>query len=376
MTESIKTIGLRLEPLDVLFFRDGRPFTGSARNESGLPLPQTFAGAIRTHLLQAAHCNFSTMGQAINKEGKTFSAAVALSCDKEYHWIGDVAVRGPWLAYQEKEIDPLELMVQPPAILVREKRDRKKLHRLSPLQKGDLPEWNPQDNQKELRPLWLKHPERTEAMSNAYLTGRGLKRFLKGEEVCPKCDMVPQDDLFGLDYRTGIGISPDRLAAEESRIFRIGFLALKKNVFLYAEVDLPDEAPHVLFSENEPFSFGGEGRRVVIKQLDKQFEWPTPAVNTKKHLLLLTTPCPFKDGWKPQSLNGCLVSAAVPSPVAFSGWDMAIGRPKRTRFAVPAGSVYFLESDKDLVLPQTLVEDNEEGQQGWGCYLKGVWNDE
>ncbi len=32
------TIGLKLEPLDVLFFRDGRPF-GNEYSLSGLPLP-------------------------------------------------------------------------------------------------------------------------------------------------------------------------------------------------------------------------------------------------------------------------------------------------------------------------------------------------
>jgi SOS regulatory protein LexA len=51
-TVSSTTVGIALDPLDVLFFRDGRPFTASERLLSGLPLPQTLAGAIRTALLQ------------------------------------------------------------------------------------------------------------------------------------------------------------------------------------------------------------------------------------------------------------------------------------------------------------------------------------
>ena len=47
-------LGLRLDPLDVLFFRDGRPFGESTRAEGSLPVPQTLAGALRTALLTRA----------------------------------------------------------------------------------------------------------------------------------------------------------------------------------------------------------------------------------------------------------------------------------------------------------------------------------
>ena len=55
----METVGLCLEALDVLFFRDGRPFMdGTEQMLSGLPLPQTLAGAICTALMQAAGCDF------------------------------------------------------------------------------------------------------------------------------------------------------------------------------------------------------------------------------------------------------------------------------------------------------------------------------
>ena len=44
-------IGVLLDPLDTLFFRDGRPFDASSRVRGGLPNPQTLAGALRTALL-------------------------------------------------------------------------------------------------------------------------------------------------------------------------------------------------------------------------------------------------------------------------------------------------------------------------------------
>src|SRR5260370_1121735 len=54
-------IGLRLDPLDTLFFRDGRPFDAASRASGGLPLPQTFAGAVRTYLLARAGFDFAAL---------------------------------------------------------------------------------------------------------------------------------------------------------------------------------------------------------------------------------------------------------------------------------------------------------------------------
>jgi CRISPR-associated protein Cmr3 len=189
--------------------------------------------------------------------------------------------------------------------------------------------------------------------------------------------VVPRSDLFELDYRTGIGISPDRLVAEESQIFGRGFLALKKGVVLYAEILVPgDIASGSLFAEATALPFGGEGRYVLLRRLPKPIPWPESRPQGKQRpIVVLTTPCAFQAGWKPLCLDGNLVAAAVPGAVAFSGWDMARGRPKPTRFAVPAGSTYFLESIPDD-WAQSLAETDEEYRQGWGCCLIGAWQDE
>ena len=45
-TQKVRRVGLRLDPCDVLFFRDGRPFAAASHGESGMPAPQTLAGAL------------------------------------------------------------------------------------------------------------------------------------------------------------------------------------------------------------------------------------------------------------------------------------------------------------------------------------------
>lgn len=372
-----RTLGLRMEPLDVLFFREGKPFvSGSEYMVSGLPLPQTFAGAIRTALLRLVGCDFSRLKQEINNQS-SIQQAIQLSCPNQFHWVGDIQVRGPWLAREEKS--EIEVFIPAPAILHKPKQPTQEsntLYRLSPLPANNLPGWNPLSGQENLRPLWLKQMVSTETVSG-YLTKSGLEKFLRGYEVDAN-DLVSHSDLYILDYRTGIGISPERLVAEKSQIFGRGFLALKENVFLYGEVRLPDETPERAGLDSiDLLAFGGENRHVKLQCMDQSYDWPIiePINANQKPLILLTTPCVCNAGWKPQCLNGRIAAAAVPGSIAFSGWDLARGGPKPTRFAVPAGSVYFLDSLPDS-LSDSLAETEEEQRQGWGCYLKGVWNDE
>ncbi len=389
-TVSANTIGLCLEPLDVLFFRDGRPFLSGTENMvSGLPLPQTLAGALRTALLRSAGCDFKRLRQAL-ETGQPLAQAVPAVCPPAYHWIGQLAVRGPWLArWIDARKQTYEVLVPMPAIVHRAKpagachapalsqketeakRQPAQCFRLAPLPEGRLPGWDPPADQRGLRPLWLKHLGPTEP-AQGYLTRDGLEQFLRGG--IPQGDaVVCSGDLFGLDHRTGIGITPDRLAAEKSQIFGRGFLVLNPGVFLYAEISLPEASA---LDGIDILALGGEGRRVAVRRLDEPFAWPEAFPSDgEKPLLLLTTPCVFEAGWRPRALANCLVAAAVPAPLAFSGWDLARGGPKPTRFAAAAGTVFFLDS-----LPpdwqSTVAETDEDRQLGWGCCLAGVWNDE
>ena len=286
------SVGVCLQPLDVLFFRDGRPFTGSERSVSGLPLPQTFAGAIRTALLRSAGCDFGRLKPEV-ESGKSFEEAVTQACGREHQWIGRLAVRGPWLARRSLREDEMEVLVPAPAVLHKPKRGTAaNLLRLAPLPAGQLPGWNPPQHERGLRPLWLKVFGATEP-AEGYLTRTGLEQFLCGDDVAADA-VIPSSELFGLDYRTGIGISPDRLVAEESQIFGRGFLALMRSVFLYAELVLPGDAGNdSLLDEVTTLPLGGEGRHALLRRLPKPVTWPGPQPQRTKQkpLVLLTTPC-------------------------------------------------------------------------------------
>jgi CRISPR-associated protein (Cas_Cmr3) len=61
-------LGLRIDPLDVLFFRDNRPFNVGMRGVGDLPLPQTLAGALRTHVWRQLELNFEHLAERVRQE--------------------------------------------------------------------------------------------------------------------------------------------------------------------------------------------------------------------------------------------------------------------------------------------------------------------
>jgi CRISPR-associated protein Cmr3 len=352
-------IGLRLEPLDVLFFRDGRPFDEGSQAVSGLPAPQTLAGALRTWLLREAGCDFERLGAAM-RVGKGFaSAAAEAGCG----WVGQIAFRGPWLALYGKPLVPM-----PASLWAVETGDGggKEFVRLDPLESATLPGWAPPEPG--MLPLWQRD-RRPARRAAGWLTPAGLTKFLAGEVPEPK-EILKEDKLFGTDRRTGIAIDTGKRTAAEGLIYGAGMLALGRGVSFYAEVAGPEEALKRVPAVPEPIRFGGEGRRVAVRRLDRPFDWPR-ATGDGRPLLLLTTPGLFgPPRWRPEWLKAR--AAAVPGHLAVSGWDLAAGGPKPARFAAQAGSVYFLENG--LEPPRGSLCDGEDAAQGWGAFVEGRWN--
>ncbi len=361
-----------LEPLDVLSFRDGRPFGGGSYAKSGLPYPQTLAGALRTALLKAYGCDFNRLAEAI-RSGK--SPADAFEAAGAPAWIARMAFRGPWLASTTKGgVEPYVVL---PANVQRNKRERDVFHVLKPLNKAiPAPGWKPPEGEALMRPMWHSSAERTERMSG-FLSFSGLGRYLSGQTMTSK-DVVaagPDGPLYAIAERTGIGLDPDRLSVEEGLIYGSGFLALRPGVLFYGEALFDQSAPADALDSVDLVSFGGEGRKAVLKPV-APVKWPNPAIRPgQKSFYLLTTPAFFAGRWVPAALRGKIVGAAVGDGLPVSGWDLARGGPKPTRFAAPAGSVYFVDQQVTETI-ENLSEGEEDLLAGYGCCLKGVWTDE
>ncbi len=364
MADGDTLIRLKIEPVDSLFFRDARPFEPASRVSSGLPMPQTLAGAVRTLLMERHGVDFDRLGEhtrngvplaeALGEFGST-AAAVA-----------SVRTRGPWFTLNGEVLIPVPANLrQEKKTLRQEKKTR--LVRLDPL-KTPLPGWQPQVP--EMLPLWWRCGRETVEAADGFLKLSGLGRFLEGGLPEPG-DLIrePEKEVYEFDNRTGISVDPQRNAAQEGRIYAVRMLVIKPTAGLYAELKGPADVLAPLATEPVLMKFGGEGRHVVVRAADHGMSWPNiPPEPNRGRLVLLTTPAWF-NGWKPPGIKP--VAAAVGKHQSVSGWDLAKGGPKPNRFMVPAGSVYFVEPNAQV--PRQLVND-EDARVGWGCFVEGNWS--
>jgi len=371
------TRGIGLRPLDVLFFRDGRPMTAGWQATSGLPLPQTFAGAVRTWLLEKAGCDFERLGRSV-REGRSLSEAARADQPDEVAEVLKVWVRGPWLARLEN--GSWEPLVDVPANLVSRISgpDLGSVSRSDPLVSVPLPGWRPTCGR--LRPLWRREAYPAERV-RGFLNLKGLAKYLAGSVPDPG-EILDARNLFALDQRVGIAVGPDSRSVEEGGIYSAGYLALAEGVGFYGEiVDQTGVIDRVVGSEEAKdfLRFGGDGKRCAV-EITSAVRWPeTEPESGQGRVLLLTTACPVRpdgsrpDAWLPPAIADRVIAAAVPGYRAFSGWDLTRRGPKPARFAVEAGAVYFLEQGSDRSIPQWLC-DEEDAVLGWGHFLKGVWS--
>ncbi|HEY1430428.1 MAG TPA: type III-B CRISPR module-associated protein Cmr3 [Stellaceae bacterium] len=348
-------IGLILEPLDVLFFRDGRPFEAGIRVGGQAIVPQTLAGALRTALLDRAGCDFDALGAAV--QGSASFAGALAAQSPELAMIAEVSACGPWFYRKDEPLLPV------PADLMRAQDGS--LARLKPL-RGVLPGWLPEEPG--LLPLWIRSHARYERASG-FLTITGIARYLEGD-VPKSGEIVGFDKLAVKDSRVGVVIRSDSMTTERSLIYAAEYLALTPGVRLYAELAGPEPVLENAFVAETAIPLGGQSRYVRVWQR-VPVDWPTATSGGEGRLILLTAPAPFSAGWRPEGLD--LVAATVPGHVAFSGWDLARRGPKPTRFAAAAGSVYFCR-DFPEVGDRTSLCDVEDAALGWGSFLEGVWD--
>lgn len=355
MTQPERQI-LRIEPVDTLFFRDARPFGEGTRATSGIPRPQTIAGAIRTAMLRWASVDLEIVARGV-QDGATFANA-ASAVGPAGAAIGDVRFSGPWFGQGQ------DVFFKSPATL-RSVRGTDEIVRLDPLN-ADLPGWSPP--LADMKPLWRKGRQRLEAVSD-YLSANEMERFLNGG--VPRTT-VRSEELYGFDDRTGIGLDPQRSVVAEGMIYSTRMLALRPGTCLFAELTGPSQALALLPATSTLLALGGEGRRAIVERVANCPRMPQvkSAASATGDLLVLTAPA-LLNQWNPANLP--LLAAAVPGYEAISGWDLARGGPKPNRFAVPAGSVYFLKPGAEFPANGCLAAE-EDAKLGWGTYLKGTWN--
>ncbi len=349
----MKRIGIRLEPLDLLFFRGGLPMSEGIRAKSVLRSPQTFAGMVRTLLLERCGANFEAM------RGKP---TLAEACDAAgAGWVAQVKMFGPFLAIVHgNEMEPV---FPCPANIRKVRGSPDAIGALLPL-RAAVPGWDPP--LPGMLPLW-RGGARFEKESPEWITWNGLQAYLCGQPFKPD-HFRKTDELLEWEERTGVGINPQTHASKEGILYTTRSLRLRPGAVFYGEIEIPEDRVSLV---SGVAVWGGERRRVKLS-VHAPIRWPSPA-KSDRSLILLLAPAFFGKRWLPGAIpDGALRASAVTGPYAISGWDLARGGPRPVRFGVNAGSVYFCEGWEPE--GHTLAENQDDALAGYGFFVKGTWN--
>jgi len=365
------TIAILIDPLDVLFCRDGRPIVAGEGASAGatLPWPQVVAGAVRTAVLKqrGAFQNKTTPDPSLVKKV-----------------VSEVSIRGPLLYDRKNGKNGRPFIPCPADVVAAEKSKHGKAHstkliRLNPLPENvELPGWN--ENKPSatplLRPLWhYEAPKNNDQIHRArawhtqmgWITWDGFESWVNGD--APNISEHRQsDDLFFAETRTQVSIDSELGTALEGKLFTTHYLRLKSSIALYVEIDGADDLVDI--QRPSVLTLGGDRRLCQIERTEL-VRWPKrpsgPAV------LLGLTPTIIKDigASYPSALAKYLTGCAVSGHDAISGWDLERHCPKPTRYACRAGAVWHLASHITEI--PKLNRDLLDQDRGFGWLAVGTY---
>jgi CRISPR-associated protein Cmr3 len=343
-----------LEPVDVWFFRTGKPFTAGEDQWAQSffpPTPNTIQGAIRSRVLAA-------WGGLDALENKKLQELVGGPAS-----YGRLRLRGPFLAHCKDE-DGVECYFPLPADVVKSK-DGGQFCRLHVGKWGETLVNPPADG---LRPLLPPGEGEFEADSG-WLAESEFKKYLQGQPFA----VTPSCKLFKQEHRLGIGLDYGLKCPRGQMLYQAEFIRPKDNVGLVVDVGVEgeDDALGALCLPEEGWlALGGEARAARFREV-AVVEDDRPTADGR-FTLYFATPARFDDGWRP-NVPARLVATAVKRPRMIGGWDLAAQEAKPICRYVPAGSVYFYESDQPWSPSGPVTDDEDEACIGFGQVFVGRW---
>lgn len=338
------TTAYLLDPVDLLFCRDGRPIVAGegAAAGSGLPSPQVVAGAIRTALLRQR-------GHLPADGSRPLQAHVDA--------VMAICVRGPLLADdQGRPFIPM------PADLVgdKPKHGQKGIPKARLVPTRNIPGWTPPDDAPQALALWPeqdqtapsqgheRHRPGDLAPQQGFLTWDGFDAWAKGGRPT-QAQVKNAGDLWGEETRTQVALSASAGTAEDGHLFSTRYLRLKPGICLYIEVDSEEPLP-------ETVTLGGDRRQVRVRRAIPAI-WPTTGT-----CALALTPTVLPVGRVPAAWTSDCRGLAIPGADPVSGWDLAKQQPRPVRWALRAGSVWHLNH---ALTTCTSIGDETPSGFGW-----------
>jgi CRISPR-associated protein Cmr3 len=175
-----------------------------------------------------------------------------------------------------------------------------------------------------------------------------LERYLRAEQPLGPGEVVPEGDPvvgeapapWAAELRLGLARSRHRTAAA-GFLYQAEHLRPADGVVLLAELERPPAAAPV----QPTVPLGGERRLVEVSVVDPVHLPDPPPLDSGRVAVYFATAAFFPRGWRWCPQKASLVAAAVtgPQPVATATPGEGFWRSRTLRWAVPAGSVYYLD---------------------------------
>jgi CRISPR type III-B/RAMP module-associated protein Cmr3 len=357
---------LYFEPLDVLQFRDYRPFDAgyNVLGQSMFPLPGVFLGCVRAALFRDQNADFS--------KGKDFGVTEPWARDLlgSADRVGSLQLRGPLVARRDRDDKTLHPYFPMPVDLVpledKERSDRPHYCVLQSVRPGPegphfyhrrAGESYAMDRQDSPALPWSRHELGKPRGGTLFLTAQGANKYRRAS-LAPEAepfalepdDAVEDDKLLKTEDRYGVTRDPDSLTVEPQRFYLQRPYRLARDHGFAVEVELPaipgavEEAIRRL--DGTIVQLGGRGHRARVEVLDGGLipaHLTQPAGPARKHWFL--TPAPLQTGLDAWPAGMTVVAERVQ---AIGGFDQANRRPRPLLRALPAGSVVHLEAAAHL----------------------------
>ncbi len=352
---------IKIEPLDTLFFRDGRPFTmGDDSWANGVfpPYPSVIYGALRS-LYFSEHIS----------ELKNASPANVFSANDPTR---NLKIKGIYFLEGNNIYLPL-----PNDCVQRKNSDEKSAHVLSLSQNNFSSSCPVKDA--------LMSDSEVENINDGLISIDSLKTYLECKNK--SFNFIKISDKVKLEPKVGIGISRITGTADESKIYTASMRRIEDLTLLidFEGIDIP---------QSGLMKLGGEGKAASYQIDDTNVDVLPYNLKYDKDIfkLYLSTPAIFKNGWLPAWIdeknltgeyNGLKIklhTVSIGKPLYIGGFDMKAGKPKPMRKAVPYGSVYYFEIINGSIemafekFHQKAISDFNH-EQGFGiAYVGGVEN--
>lgn len=355
---------IRIEAIDTLFFKDGKPFDmGEETWADGMfpPSASVLAGAIRTV------------------------------------WFGENPDKIPLAATDDDPtrgliIDSIALVVydeicfNTPLDLVYDKKEKAKQQNLVPLK---LKENSSPSNSAFKYLLAYEGRSKVEPATGGILDSYNMTNYLNDKS--DPLNFMQLSDCLVSEPKTGIGREDFTRSADEGKLYRVGMR--RPAVYLKGEgekrLSIVVEFSGLDIPSDGLMKLGGEGKVAKYSIFNRDILPKKPAIDSKKDFfvrLMLITPGIFEHGSLP-SLESVLpdsaagryeiIAAVTGKPLHVGGFDMQKRHPKPLKKAVPAGSAYYLKVEESCIndilsLHGKSISPDPYASLGYGIVLTGV----